>query len=137
MALGCDLRIAASSTRFRIPEVELGIPLTWGAVPRLANAVGTARAKELILLGDVFDAPAADRYDLINRVVPDAELDDCVDRWAERLASQPEWATHMTKTQFRAYGRAQSLGDVTEGDGDLLSAASREDPGRFTSKRKS
>lgn len=137
LALGCDLRIAASGTRFRIPEVELGIPLTWGAVPRLANEVGQARAKELILLGDAFDADTAEKYGLVNRVVRDADLDDCVDRWAERIASQPEWATHMTKTQFRAYGRAQSLGDVTEGDGDLLSAASAEDPGRFTSKRRS
>ena len=55
-ALGCDLRIAAESTSLLVPEVELGIPLTWGAVPRLIREVGMARAKEIILLCDRFDA---------------------------------------------------------------------------------
>ena len=45
LALACDLRIAAASTVFHIPEVDLGIPLSWGAAPRLARAVGMARAK--------------------------------------------------------------------------------------------
>lgn len=131
LALGCDLRVAAASTRFAIPEVDLGIPLTWGAVPRLVREVGAARAKELILLCDRIDAAEALRLGLVNRVVGDAELDDAVDGWAARLAAKPSWALHMTKTQFRAYGRAAVLGDVTEGDGDLLAAASAEDPTLF------
>jgi enoyl-CoA hydratase/carnithine racemase len=131
LALGCDLRLAAASTLFRIPEVELGVPLTWGAVPRLAAAVGTARAKELILLGDRFDAATAAASGLVNRVVPDAELDATVDDWARRIAAKPAWATHMTKSQFQAYARAAALGDVTAMDGDLLAAATREDPTRF------
>jgi len=131
LALGCDLRIAAASTSFRIPEVELGVPLTWGGVPRLVAAVGTARAKELILVGDRFDAATAERLGVVNRVVADADLDPAVDTWVQRVAAQPRWATHMTKTQFLAYGRAAVLGDVTELDGDLLAQASREDPDRF------
>lgn len=131
LALGCDLRVAAASTRFAIPEVDLGIPLTWGAVPRLIREVGAARAKELILLCDRIDAAEALRMGLVNRVVPDAELDAAVDAWATRLAAKAPWALHMTKTQFRAYGRTAVLGDVTEGDGDLLAAASAEDPARF------
>ena len=131
LALGCDLRIAAASTSFRIPEIELGVPLTWGAVPRLVAAVGTLRAKELVLLGDRFDAATAERLGLVNRVVPDDALDAAVAEWARRVADQPPWATHMTKSQFLAYGRAATLGDVTELDGDLLAQASSEDPGRF------
>jgi enoyl-CoA hydratase/carnithine racemase len=132
LALACDLRVAAASTIFSIPEVDLGIPLGWGAVPRLIRDVGAARAKELILLCDRFDAPTADRYGLVNRVVADGELDAAVDRWAERLAAKPTWAVHMTKTQCRAYAQTVSLGDVTENDGDLLAAAVSEDPTRFT-----
>ena len=131
LALACDLRIAAASTVFHIPEVDLGIPLSWGAAPRLAREVGTARAKELILLCDRFDALTAERYGMLNRVVADNELDSAVDSWAQRLAAKPAWAVHMTKTQFRAYARATVLGDVTEGDGDLIALASAEDPGRF------
>ncbi len=131
LALACDFRIAAASTVFHVPEVDLGIPLSWGAVPRLAREVGVARAKELILMCDRFDAATAAGCGLLNRVVPDHELDTVVDDWARRLAAKAPWALHMTKTQFRAYARAVPLGDVTEGDGDLIASASAEDPTRF------
>ena len=131
LALGCDLRIAARSTLFQIPEVDLGIPLTWGAVPRVAREVGAARARELILLCERIDAATAERYGLIQRVVDDDDLDAAVAEWATRLAAKPPWALHMSKTQFRAYGRTSVLGDVTEGDGDLLGLATAADPGRF------
>ena len=131
LALACDLRIAEAGTVFGIPEVELGVPLTWGGVPRLARAVGPARAKELILLCDRFDAAEAARFGILNRVTPPGQLDAVVDDWAGRLAAKPPWAVHMTKTQFRAYAVTQSLGDVTEGDGDLLALATQEDPTRF------
>ncbi|HVN84157.1 MAG TPA: enoyl-CoA hydratase/isomerase family protein [Candidatus Binatia bacterium] len=131
LALACDLRIAAASTVFHIPEVDLGIPLSWGAAPRLAREAGLGRAKELILLCDRFDAASAERYGLLNRVVADDHLDAAVDEWAQRLAAKPPAALHMTKTQFRAYAQMVTLGDVTETDGDLLASASREDPSRF------
>lgn len=131
VALACDLRVAAQSASFKIPEVDLGVPLTWGGTPRLACEVGIARAKELILLCDRFDAGSAERYGLINRVVPDDALDAAVDDWARRLGAKPTWAVHMTKSQFRAYGHTSVLGDVTEFDGDLLTAAFHEDPTRF------
>src|SRR5512135_3399102 len=131
LGLACDLRIASASTVFHIPEVDLGIPLSWGAAPRLAREVGMARAKELILLCDRFDAALAERYGMLNRVVPDNELDAAVHAWAQRLAAKPAWALHMSKTQFRAYARATVLGDVTEGDGDMIALASAEDPSRF------
>jgi enoyl-CoA hydratase/carnithine racemase len=131
LALVCDLRLAAASTVFQIPEVDLGIPLSWGAVPHLVAEVGMARAKELILLCDRFDAATAERYGLLNRSLPEGELDAVVDDWAARLAAKPPAALHMSKAQFRAYARQASLGDVTELDGDLLISATAEDPQRF------
>jgi len=131
LGLACDLRVAAQSASFWIPEVDLGVPLTWGGAPRLAREVGMARAKELILLCDRFDAASAGRYGMINRVVADDALDRTVYEWARRLAAKPPWAVHMTKSQFRAYARTTVLGDVTELDGDLLGAATAEDPTRF------
>ena len=83
------------------------------------------------MLCDRFDAVTAERYGMLNRVVPDSELAAAVDAWAQRLAAKPAWALHMTKTQFRAYSRSLVLGDVTEGDGDMIALASAEDPGRF------
>lgn len=131
LAMACDFRLAAASTLLHVPEVDLGVPLTWGAVPRLIRELGMARAKELILLCDRIDAARAERLGLLNAVVADDALDATVDDWARRLAAKPSWAVHMTKTQFQAYGRTMPLGDVTSADGDLLAAATSEDPSRF------
>jgi len=131
LALACDFRIAATETVLHIPEVDLGIPLAWGAVPRLAQVVGPARARELILLCERIDAPTAERVGLVNRAVSAEALDATVADWAARLAAKPPWAVHMTKSQFQAYGRSTVLGDVTMLDGDLLLAATSEDPARF------
>lgn len=136
LAAACDFRIAARSTIFHVPEVDLGVPLTWGGAPRLAHLLGPARARELILLCERFDAETADRYGFLNRLVEDEDLDAVVDDWAARLAAKPEWALHMSKTQFRGYDRLAVLGDLTEGDGDLLNAASSQDPTRFLFPKK-
>jgi enoyl-CoA hydratase/carnithine racemase len=125
LALACDFRVAAEDAVFGIPEVDLGIPLTWGATARLAHEVGAARAREAILLCDRFDARTAERWGAVHRTVPADQLDAAVDDWARRLAAKPEIAVHMTKTQFRAYAALARLGDLTESDGDALQAASR------------
>jgi enoyl-CoA hydratase/carnithine racemase len=125
LALACDFRIAARDAFFTLPEVDLGIPLTWGATPRLIQELGAARARELILLCDRIDAEQAERWGLVHRCVEPGALDRVVDEWARRLAAKPEVAVHMTKTQFRAYAARAALGDVAETDGDLLLEASR------------
>ena len=48
LAAACDLRVAADTTRFSIPEVDLGIPLAWGGIPRLVREIGPAMTKELV-----------------------------------------------------------------------------------------
>jgi enoyl-CoA hydratase/carnithine racemase len=125
LALACDFRIAAQGTVFHVPEVDLGLPLTWGATPRLIAEVGAARARELILLCDRIDARTAERWGLVHRVAPANRLDSTVDSWARRLAEKPEIAVDLAKTQLRALSRRAVLGDVSETDGDLMLSASR------------
>lgn len=125
LALACDFRIAAEGTAFHLPEVDLGVPLTWGATPRLIQEVGAARARELILICDRLDAAKAEQWGLVHRTVPGDRLDAAVDDWARRIAAKPEIALHMTKTQLRAYAHRAALGDVSEADGDLLMGAAR------------
>jgi len=136
-AMACDFRIAARETVFQIPEVDLGIPLTWGATPRLIQEMGAARARELILLCDSVDASQAAEWGMLHRVVAADSLDPTVDEMAKRIAAKPEMAVYMTRTQLRAYARMASLGDVTETDGDLLSGALRSPSakGLFALKR--
>lgn len=125
LALACDFRIAADDAIFHVPEVDLGIPLTWGATARLVHELGAARAREAILLCDRFDATQAESWGAVHRTVPIAELDATVDAWAQRIAAKPEVAVHMAKSQLRAHALVARLGDLTEVDGDLLQSASR------------
>lgn len=125
LAAACDFRVAADNTVFSVPEVDLGIPLTWGGTARLIDELGAARARELVMLCERIDAAEAHRIGLVHRLASARDLDATVDALATRLAAKPETAVHMTKTQFRAYARRAALGDVTETDGDQLVAASR------------
>ena len=125
LALACDFRIAAEETSFWIPEVDLGIPLTWGAVPLLVRECGMARAREAVVMCDRIGAATAERWGMAHRVVPMDELDVVVDDWARRLCEKPAMAMSITTSQLRAYGAASRLGDFTEIDGDLLAVGSR------------
>jgi enoyl-CoA hydratase/carnithine racemase len=130
LALACDFRLAAADTVFQVPEVDLGIPLSWGATPRLIQEIGAARAREVILLCDRFDARTAASWGAVHRAVAPERLDAEVDAWARRIAAKPEVAVHMTKTQFRAYAHTAWLGGVPEGDGDALLLASQRGAAR-------
>jgi enoyl-CoA hydratase/carnithine racemase len=127
LALSCDFRVAAEDAVFRVPEVDLGVPLTWAATPRLLYEIGAARTREVLLLCEEIDAKKALDWGMVHRTVPAKELDACVDELAKRLADKPEMAVYMTKTQLRGYARMASLGDVTETDADLINVATRSE----------
>jgi len=89
LAAACDLRVAAEGTRFSIPEVDLGIPLAWGGIPRLVREVGPAATKELVLTCRAFSPEEAQRLGLVNQVVPLDALDAEVEELAATLATRP------------------------------------------------
>jgi enoyl-CoA hydratase/carnithine racemase len=96
-ALGCDLVVAAEGTRFRFPEVGLGLSVTGGLTKLLPLFVGPVKAKELLLLGEAIDAQEAMRLGLVNRVVPPSELTGATMEWARRLAGQPRVPAALAK----------------------------------------
>ena len=102
LAAACDLRIAADDVRFSIPEVDLGIPLAWGGIPRLTRELGPAVTKELVLTCRPFAADEALRLRFVNRVVPAAELDAAVAELAEELADKPSFSLRATGTHYVA-----------------------------------
>ena len=120
LALACDFRVAADDARFALPEIDLGIPMTWGAVPRLIAEIGAARAREMVMLCNTIDVAEAHRIGLVHRCGSLPDLDAVVDELATRLAAKPEFAMHVSKTQFRGYSNA--LGDPTFSDGDMFRA---------------
>lgn len=90
LALACHLRIASSTARFGLPEVRLGIIPGYGGTVRLPRVVGRGRALELILSGEMIDAPEAHRIGLVNRVVePDALLTEAKALMSKITANGP------------------------------------------------
>jgi enoyl-CoA hydratase/carnithine racemase len=135
MASACDLRLAAEGTRFSIPEVDLGIPLTWGGIPRLVREIGPTRTKELVLTCRVFDAEEAKSFGFLNEILPDADLDVRAQALAESLAKKSSHAIFSTKRHVNSIteqmvGMNRSWADadgIVAAFGDEESARARQD----------
>ncbi len=120
LALCCDLRVAGQSTWFSIPEVELGIPLSWNALPRLSREVGPSRALELTVTCDRFTAQQAYEYGMLSRVTPDGEEMSVARELAQRVIAMPPLPVALTNATMRAIKRGTELGDAVYSDPDLL-----------------
>jgi enoyl-CoA hydratase/carnithine racemase len=97
LALSCDLIVASENARFSEIFAKRGLSLDFGGSWLLPRLVGMHRAKELALLADIIDAPTAADMGLVNRVLPDDDVDAFVDDWASRLAAGPPIALAMSK----------------------------------------
>jgi enoyl-CoA hydratase/carnithine racemase len=123
LAAACDLRVAASSTRFSIPEIDLGIPLAWGGIPRLVREIGPALTKELVITCREFDAEEARSAGLLNRSVAEEDLEASVMELANCVAAKPAIPVFATKRHTNAV-TGQMVGlDRSWSDADSLVAA--------------
>ncbi|MDC2959803.1 enoyl-CoA hydratase-related protein [Streptomyces gilvifuscus] len=102
LALACDLVLAAESAKFIEVFVRRGLVPDGGGAYLLPRLIGPHRAKELMFFGDALSATDAERIGLVNRVVPDAELDKSARDWAARLAVGPTRALALTKQLVNA-----------------------------------
>jgi enoyl-CoA hydratase/carnithine racemase len=116
----CDLRVAAEDAVFSIPEVDLGIPLAWGGIPRLVREIGPALTKELVMTCRRFTPEEARAAGFLNRVVPAADLSDEVADLAAELAAKPSVPVIITKEHVNAVTRAMGAGLTPFADGDVL-----------------
>ncbi len=76
VALACDLRVCAQSSRFGVPVNQLGLTMSYGELGLLQRAVGASAASEILLSGEVFGAERALHLGLVGRVADDDRLDD-------------------------------------------------------------
>ncbi|MEU6088961.1 enoyl-CoA hydratase-related protein [Streptomyces sp. NPDC047085] len=102
LALACDLVLAAESARFIEVFVRRGLVPDGGGAYLLPRLIGPQRAKELMFFGDAVPAAEAERLGLVNRVVPDGELEKTAREWATRLAAGPTRALALTKQLVNA-----------------------------------
>ena len=97
LALGCDLVVASQTARFSEIFARRGLSLDFGGSWLLPRRIGMHRAKELALLAEIVGASDALEMGLINRVLPEGEVDAFVDNWARKLAAGPPIALAHTK----------------------------------------
>jgi enoyl-CoA hydratase/carnithine racemase len=97
LALACDFRVADATAVFGLPEVSIGILPSSGGTYRLVRLVGPARAKELILLRDRFDASEAERFGLVTAVVPEGKARARAIEMGNELARLPPLAVQLAK----------------------------------------
>jgi enoyl-CoA hydratase/carnithine racemase len=102
LALACDFRVLAEGTKLSLVETRYGVLPDMGATVRLPRIVGEARARELILLGEVIDAAKALQIGLATEVVGEEELGAAAAKLAERVASQPPIALRGARRAIEA-----------------------------------
>lgn len=130
LAACCDLRVAAEGTRFSIPEVDLGIPLAWGGIPRLVREIGPALTKELVMTCRPLDAAEAKEIGFLNRVVPQADLDAAVHALAAQLTGKSALTLGGTKRQVNAVTEGMVGTMRTWNDADALVTALQDPESR-------
>jgi len=96
IALACDLIVAKESAQFGTPEINVGA-FPYMIMALIYRNVGRKKTNELLLLGDRVNAQEAERIGIVNRVLPDAEFEDGVREWAEKLASKSPLIMRMGK----------------------------------------
>ncbi len=116
----CDFRVASPGTWFSIPEVELGIPLSWNALPRLARAVGHQRALELTVLCERISGQQAFHYGLVSHLADDGQELALANELAQKIVAKPALPVALTKASMKALRRQTESGEASYSDQDLL-----------------
>ena len=144
LAVACDLRVASTAAHFYVPEIERGMNLSWGAVPRLVHLAGPAKTKRLIVLSEKVDASRAADWGLVDELAEPGHALEAALALADRAASMPPVQVRMIKqavnaatfaldravshADFDQFALAAASGDYAEGTRAFL----EKRPPRYT-----
>lgn len=134
LAVACDHRVASNTSEFRLPEIPLGMNMSWRSVPRLVALIGPSKAKELVVLGQSQNATTALNWGLIDRSTEPGKATEDAMAWAQEYAALPPLALRMAKqaidTCSHALAHASSFMDR---DQFLLTTQSKDQTEAITS----
>jgi enoyl-CoA hydratase len=141
LVVSLDFRTCGKSAHFRIPEVELGMNMSWGSIPRLLALMGPARTKQAVILAsDRISAAEALDWGLVENVVEDGQALNAAMEFAERVAQQPPIPVRMTKRTVNRFAHAlDDLGSHMDADQNVLTGLTedyKEGTQAFREKRK-
>jgi enoyl-CoA hydratase/carnithine racemase len=139
IGLACDIRMAAENAKLGITEVRVGFMGASGGTQRLLRLVGSAKALEICLSGDLVDGPEAYRIGLVNQLVPVEELTAAGERLAKSFAKGAPLALRYIKEAVRK-GAEMPLSQALQLESDLAGMLhttedSKEGPRAFVEKR--
>ena len=141
LVVSLDFRTCGRSAHFRIPEVELGMNMSWGSIPRMLALIGPARTKQAVILAsDRIGAAEALDWGLVENVVEDGQALNAALEFAERVAQQPPIPVRMTKRTVNRFAHAlDDLGAHMDADQNVLTGLTedyKEGTQAFREKRK-
>ena len=125
VALSCDLRYADASSRFAVPAARLGLGYGVHGTNRLVATVGHAAAREIMFSARRYDASEALAMGLVNRVLPDGDLDDYVRKVALELAANAPLSIAASKAVINAL--AEAKGDFADAEAEVMRCMKSED----------
>lgn len=106
LVAACDIRIAGASAHFRLPEIPLGMNMSWHSNPRLVNLMGPAKAKLFTILGESLPAEEALEWGLIEKVVDAGSAREAALDMAVRFGALPPVAVRMSKQSIDMAAKA-------------------------------
>jgi enoyl-CoA hydratase len=112
VALTCDLRIASDNSKFAVPAAKLGLGYRAAGIKTLMNVVGPAYTKEIFYTGRLFDAAEAWQMGLLNRVVPDTELDSYIGNYCTMIGQNAPLTMHAAKRTVEELTRLDGKPDL-------------------------
>jgi enoyl-CoA hydratase/carnithine racemase len=141
LAVALDFRVMARDAHIRVPEIGLGMNMSWQSIPRMLHLIGPARTKQAVILADQrISADQAHEWGLVEEVVDPGKAFDAAMTLAAKVAAQPPLSVAMTKLTVNRL--AHALDDLTSHmDIDQFALASltedhREGVAAFLERRK-
>lgn len=127
IAAACDFRIAGEGAQFRLPEVALGMNMSWHSLPRLVALMGPARAKRFTIFCEAIAASDDGAWGLADEVAAKGMARVVAEEWADKVTSLPPLAVRMTKEAINRAAFAQAPSSIyMDRDQFLLTSASED-----------
>ena len=139
LVAACDFRVMARSAYVRLPEVPLGMNMSWRTLPRLVALIGPAHTKAFVIFGEAATAARCEAWGLCDEITDDAQALVAARAWAAKVAGLPPLPVRMTKEAVGAIAAATSHASIyMDRDQFLLASRSndyREGVQAFLDKR--
>lgn len=144
LVLSCDFRVMGEGAYLRLPEVPLGMNMSWRSLPRIVALAGPSRAKQFVMFGEALDAGRCLDWGMADEAVAKGEALTAARRWADKVAALPPIPIRMTKEAVNALSAATAHASIYMDRDQYLLATSSQDfregvaafrekrPGKFT-----